>query len=360
MNKSIIVNAPALSTSGGLTILKQFLSACQARNEHFICFISNNINVEAPSNVRLIKLSKQNWLKRIYWDSFGLKRFLKKNNFSYHVCISLQNTTVNIDVPQLIYLHQPLPFSDYDWSFFNSKERIFFLYKRFYSFFIFMHLQKSTKFVVQTNWMKRALIEKFNVKNEIFVVKPNMYKLDTSDFVDKLDSEFWLFYPATPLIYKNHSVLIKALRLFINNNSNLKIKLLFTFLEDDCPELKKLISEHQLQGNVSFLGVLSPSLMVAYYKSSDLVLFPSYIETFGLPLAESAQLSKFIICSDLPYSRDVLNNYPNVEFVDYNDPFIWAETIQSFLIDKKLLINKDAIYQTPTNGWDDFFSLIER
>ena len=70
----------------------------------------------------------------------------------------------------------------------------------------------------------------------------------------------------------------------------------------------------------SFLGRLTPEEMKAVYSRSVLV-FPSYLETVGLPLLEAKALSRPIIAADLEYARESVGDYDEVHYfsaLDYD------------------------------------------
>jgi len=54
-----------------------------------------------------------------------------------------------------------------------------------------------------------------------------------------------------------------------------------------------------------------------YAKS--ILVFPSYVESFGLPLLEAKLTGTYIIASDTPFCREILNGYDNVEFFEEMD-----------------------------------------
>ncbi|WP_236300697.1 glycosyltransferase, partial [Enterobacter bugandensis] len=89
-----------------------------------------------------------------------------------------------------------------------------------------------------------------------------------------------------------------------------------------------------------------------------IIVFPSYIESYGLPLIEAASLGKKIICSDLPYSRDVLSGYEGAIFVDYNSEIDWAQEIHTALQQ-----GSDYHYKKFENdsrsSWPQFFELLK-
>ena len=92
------------------------------------------------------------------------------------------------------------------------------------------------------------------------------------------------------------------------------------------------------------------------YKLIDALVFPSTIETFGLPLIEAASMGKPIIASDLDYAREVLGQYKGVSFVPSDNAVAWSDEIMKLVINSKicyLLIELSA-----KSSWEEFLNLI--
>lgn len=53
-----------------------------------------------------------------------------------------------------------------------------------------------------------------------------------------------------------------------------------------------------------------------YYKKTDVLLFPSTLETWGLPITEFKSFQKPIILSKLPYAFETLGEYDKGIFFD--------------------------------------------
>ena len=121
---TIVVNATALRSGGALTILRQFTDNINAEIAKFILFVDDSIELSrVHNNIQIVKLNKTSMLARILWDRSGLNNWLKKNNVTPSLLISLQNTSVRLSAncPKVIYLHQPLPFSTKRWSIFKKE-----------------------------------------------------------------------------------------------------------------------------------------------------------------------------------------------------------------------------------------------
>ncbi|WP_270826616.1 glycosyltransferase [Aeromonas sp. Y318-1] len=358
----ILVNATALSSGGALTILRQFVTHAAFTNKKYIIFSPIGVSLEVHANITYVEVDTKSWLRRIWWDSFGLKRYIKQHNIESELCISLQNTSVNIGCQQLIYLHQPLPFTTVKYVF-NKQTIKYFLYKWFYKFFILLFVTKSTRFVVQTQWMKAALAQSGVAEGNISVFTPDIKLPDghhnkRSEQTQLLTSEqVTFFYPASSLFYKNHLLILDALALLNTRQVNKKSQFAVTLAIGDHPVFDEKVQQLGLSDNVVYLGVMSYEQVIEYYISADAVLFPSYIETFGLPLAEAGVLGKKIICADLPYSRDVLTGYQGASFLDYQDATKWADEMESVLGQQTVLqFSPLSFAQCAT--WKDFFDFI--
>lgn len=69
--------------------------------------------------------------------------------------------------------------------------------------------------------------------------------------------------------------------------------------------LETMISELGLGEQVIFLGDVAHDNMPTLYRGAEFSIFPSWIETFGLPVAESMACGTPVIASDIPASREV-------------------------------------------------------
>lgn len=346
MKKIIFVNNPAAKHGGALTILKEFIiEAAQKCRDDFLFYIFCTADLQEyeTENVKIVNdIKVRSWKERIYWDMNGLKKWSTENKIKPNLIISLQNTGVFgfKKIPKIIYLHQSIPYyKEFHWNPFKKQERIYWFYKHIYKQIIH-HSVKGNVVVLQTEWMKQRVIKehKLNEKN-LFVIRPkiSVLKVENQNEVIDANHEVKLFYPAAPEIYKNHKILIEAMKELKSRNKELNFHLYLTIdkKHPNVTELVECIERFQLDTQVSFVGQLSYKDVVQLYIQCDIVLFPSYLETFGLPLLEAAYLNKKIVAADLEYSREVLKNYNGVNFAEYNNPLSWENEILNAVFDQK-------------------------
>lgn len=362
----IVVNATATRSSGGLSILKQFIANIpkETNNKYYI-FIDPELKIKKTQYIIPISIDTKKWSQRIYWDSFGLKKWIKENNITPNLIISLQNTGINYnnEVPQLIYYHQLLPLSKHRWNILKKDELILFIYKHFYSFFVSLYIHKNTSFVVQIPSTKKTFIEKFKVEaDKVYVIPPEIPQIDNKNICEHLfgDNKKHFIYPATLFVYKNHLILLKALSILKKKDRKCfdNILIHFTINEKDAGNLKNLIIKYGIEQSIIFEDTIPYKQLLSYYKSMNALLFPSYIESFGLPLLEAAACGVPIIAANLPYAHDVIDLYEGNHFVDYNDAEGWANAIIERYNKKENY--KPFTYPSGRGNWKTFFNLIEQ
>ena len=349
--QTIVVNATALDRSGALTILKQFIESVPLDANEYLIFISEIVDLKCTQrNIRLIPIAGVKSLhKRFMWDFSGLNKWLEINKVNCIATISLQNTNCRIkgNLPNFVYYHQSIPFIDIKWNIFKSEERALWFYKNIYPFFVKFFINDKTEFFVQLDFIKESFSKKFDVaKSKIHVVAPKIV-LPTFNGEITMDVEkdtINLFYPASSFFYKNHQCLFDALSILNNKRFILYLT---------CEKEEFVILPENVE--IRFLGIITFEQVLQMYTLCDALLFPSYIETYGLPLIEAASFGKTIIAADLPYAKEVLAGYEGVQFVDYTDAHLWATAIGS-------LGNKN-IYKSFSRlnlkSWESLFEIIK-
>ncbi|MBI6487224.1 glycosyltransferase [Proteus mirabilis] len=362
---NIVINATALKSGGALSILKQFIDNTNELDIYHI-IISSEIYSTLPRKNNIIYHVKDNnsFLQRIYWDSFSFKRYVLKKNINADIIISLQNTSINFkNKPQLIYLHQGLFLHEKRWSFIKKEEIKYAIYKYIYPFFIFLHTTRDTTFVVQTQWMKDSLIKRFSIDpKKIYNLKPTVILPEELSGTFKnivgisKKNEKFIFYPATNETYKNHVFLLESFRDYLKKNQDSKLKLILTLNREDNKKILNLLKKNKiLDKHVIFLGSLSYEDVIILYNASNAIMFPSSIESFGLPLIEAAYLGKKIISLKTSFSQEILNNYLGVTFLK-KDLSLWSKEFEK--IEKKEMISYPSYKSEYVSEWNIFFKLI--
>jgi glycosyltransferase involved in cell wall biosynthesis len=109
---------------------------------------------------------------------------------------------------------------------------------------------------------------------------------------------------------------------------------------------------------IQSLGKIPYNSVVYLYKNIDILLFPSYIETLGLPLIEAASLGLPVLASDLPFAKEVLDGYEGVSYIDCRNAEAWGDEILKRSFNQKM---KHPPYHIHTKkSWDELFRIIKQ
>ena len=100
-----------------------------------------------------------------------------------------------------------------------------------------------------------------------------------------------LFYPAAGYAHKNHKIFEGLLS---RDLDGLIDRLVLTVPSERFSDAPKWLS---------CVGQLSPAECLAEYQRADGLVFPSVLESYGLPLVEAMVMGIPIIAADLPYAR---------------------------------------------------------
>ena len=135
-------------------------------------------------------------------------------------------------------------------------------------------------------------------------------------------------YVASGDPHKNHSRLIEAWVLL--SLEGIYPLLYLTIDEKIYPELCELINskKDKFNLNVENLGSLPHSYIMNMYCKVDALIFPSLVESYGLPLIEARVKGLSIIASELDFVRDVVS--PDQTF-DPLSPLSISRSIQRFM-----------------------------
>lgn len=103
-----------------------------------------------------------------------------------------------------------------------------------------------------------------------------------------------LFYPAAGYPHKNHALLWSAA-------ASAGWQQVVQTLVMTLPDANGAIGSQGIQAT----GRLNPPAMRDQYAQADALVFPSFAESYGLPIVEAMWLGLPVLCADLPYAHDL-------------------------------------------------------
>tara|TARA_Y100000768_G_C23971723_1_gene680889 strand:+ start:426 stop:1547 length:1122 start_codon:yes stop_codon:yes gene_type:complete len=366
VKKTVFVVNLSKDKKGSLNTFFQALDAIQLKEKDYECYVFcrlEEILKYQSKNIHVVLL-ELNKFKRFFFESKFLRIWSKKNNIYADLVISLQNTSIKYfkNIPQIILLQQSIPLSNTKWNLLKKAHLRMWFYKHIYPFFIRRYINNQTTIIVPTKWMRNTIIKKWGMKkDQVKVVYSQFRSINQDDFTDiGLDnSKFHIFYPSNSAPHKNHTMLILA---FVELKKKYplvfkNIILYLTLNKNDSFEIESLVDKHKFDNNILFEGEMDYSRVLSFYKFSNLLAWPSFIESFGLPLLEAARFGIPIIASDLPYAREVISGYKGVKYVNHKNPTEWADAIVDAYSKKSKHQEYIPVFDS---DWSDFIKIINQ
>lgn len=343
----IVVNDIAASTGGAMTVLRDFYRCvCENDTENEWIFLLGDRYFEETENVKIIPMPeiKKSGIKKVLFDFVTGRKFISA--LCPDVVVSMQNIiTFGIKVPQMTYIHQSIPFQTAKkFSFFKGRERKLAVIQHLIGRIIKRSAKKSDRVIVQTQWMKEAVCRLCRIPaDRVSVVMPQVKPFNIAS-VPAFDSSAF-FYPTAPAMYKNNDTLFAASEQLAQKGLNFTVT--------------TTLPVEKSREHIACVGRLPYDEVVARYYASTLV-FPSYIETFGYPLAEARQAGAIVLASDTAFSHEVLAEYPNAYFFDPFKPQELAALMEQVLRGEIVRQDVPAVQTAQRDSWSEVIDIVRR
>lgn len=313
----ILVLYVAAEFGGALTILNQYYHEAFDQTENRWFFMIGKPKLQETEHIQVLRFPwvKKSWFHRLFFDAFYCRKIIRK--IKPDEIVSLQNIIVpHVNVKQTLYIHQVLPFIDKRYKL--IEDPLFWIYQNIIGKKIYRSIRNADKVVVQTKWMKEACLKKVSTDPDKITVNPPVVNIKTDRTFQQEKGPVIFFYPANGMEYKNHRVIVEAVFNLVRKGMD-GFKVVFTLDRNKFKHIRALadtVNKEELP--VEFIGRITQEEVYGYYSRSVLV-FPSYMETFGLPLLEAKIHKSPILASDCPFSHELLEDYTDVRYFDYKD-----------------------------------------
>lgn len=335
-SRHLVVSAVNFSEGGPLTVLVEGLDAAASTlgEEWRITALVHDETLITNERVETIAYpqSKTSWIRRLRleWWSFGaLSRELKPD-----LWVSLHDMTPRVVARrQAVYCHNPSPF--YRASLTEARfDPRFFLFNKLYMQLYKLFIRRNFAVIVQQSWLRDAFCKATRHPN-IVVAYPG--DGSARDVITKpvgasglrrptADNPLRLLYPSLPRVFKNMEVLCEAV-IRLPDAARRLVELRLTLDGSENAWAQEILRRYGNVPGLSFIGRQDRASMTREYEACDAVLFPSRLETWGLPISEAKSFRKPLLVADLPYASETVGTYTDVSFVAADDAAMWADRI---------------------------------
>lgn len=367
MKKNIVISAINFTEGGPLTILNDCLLTLNnliAYNESYrvIAFVYDKKKCFYPNITYIeIKKAKNSWLNRLVIEYYYFKKYSKR--IKPYLWLSLHDITPNvISEKRCVYFHNPTPFyklkiSDIYFS------QVVLLFTLLYRFLYKINVKQNDFIIVQQDWLRDSFAKLIGVeKNKIVVSKPTNSNLTNLPILKGNNNNkiFTFFYPSYPRSFKNFEIICEAVVLLKNKGINC-FEIFLTIDGNENRYSKWVYNKYRNLNNVFFIGLLSRDQVESFYKKTDCLLFPSKLETWGLPISEFISYDKPMLLADLPYAYETASNANKVSFFNPENANELADKMETLIKGDFKFLNmcpNKVISEPFFNTWPELLSFL--
>lgn len=361
MKPIIVISAINLRNGGPLSILQDCLFCLHSEllsQYKVIALVHDKTLLSDVEGIEFIEFpaSASSYLCRLYYEYIYFNKLSKQ--LKPYLWLSLHDISPNVEADiRAVYCHNPSPFFKMS-SKELFKEPAFTLFNLFYKIIYRINIGKNDYVIVQQNWLREQFKKLYKI-NSVVVAYPNV-EVRGSNQISKSDVKSYSFvFPTLARFFKNIDVIIDAVKI-INQQNTGGFSVTITVDGTENKYARQLVAYAQGVDNIKFTGRISREEVFDLYKQSDCLIFPSKLETWGLPITEFKLFRKPMLVADLPYAHETVGNYKKVDFFKADDAEQLAKCMlkriegdQCFAGNVAIVVKRDF-----TQSWSELFSLL--
>jgi glycosyltransferase involved in cell wall biosynthesis len=338
------INALSLHQGGGLVLLKSLIKSLN-KDERYVLVLDSRVSFSEDilkTNMK-VKYVKRNIFHRFFYEVWFRLNISNEDKF-----FSLTNLPpiFRLKSKTILYVHNRY-LVERDLV---TQKKFLLDFRVFVERWILKFFSSNVdNFFVQTYSMKELLINRIP-KNSNVHLAPFLTTFESHEKFFNGDSfngeKYDFLYVSSGEFHKNHIKLFEAWQMLADEG--IYPSLCLTLNRNNSPELCFLVDKLKADGlNIFNVGIVEQKAIRSLYDSSVALIYPSKMESFGLPLLEASYLGMPILASELDFVRDLVDP---TEVFDPNTSKSIARAVKRFL---KIESSRPAISDAKT-----FFSEI--
>jgi len=361
----VLISGVNLVEGGPLSIMKDAVKvfAEEYLNRYKLVLLVNNKNLfselinEPGIEFHEYAYPKKSWLLKLWFEYVHCRSISK--TIRPDLWFSIHDVTPSVVTKnKIVYCHNPAPFYKIRLKEIWNEKTLFFFHF-FYSFIYRINIKTNKFIIVQQDWLRQEFRKRYKVDN-IIVAYPDIH---TPSSVIKNDiqndgSDFKFFYPALPRSFKNFEVVLEAAELLKNRQPGFEV--IFTFDGSENSYSEKLVTKYRTNKHTKFIGRQTRERTLQLYNECSCLIFPSKMETWGLPITEMKYFNKPMLVADERYAHETVGDYDKACFFETtNAPALAAlmeKAIESSLQFHGLTYKRPQ--QPFVQSWKELYELI--
>lgn len=299
--------------------------------------------------------SRNSYINRIYYEYVYFRKLSKQ--IAPFLWISLNDITPNVTAKkQVVYCHNPSLFFKA-----NLKDLYFdpmiYLFTLFYKFLYRINIKKNNYVIVQQNWINNEFKRIYRIKN-VLTAYPFL-NFNSKVINNSKNNPYIFFFPSVPRSFKNLEVIGEAVKILKTKNI-LEFSVILTLDGSENRYSRYIKKKYSSSNEIKFIGRVSRDEVFNIYENANCLIFPSKLETWGLPITEFKCYNKPIIVSDLPYAHETVGDYDKVCFFNPDSPKELASIMGKAINGDNSVFNKHQAgnHKPDANNWMELLEII--
>ncbi|MDC8784108.1 glycosyltransferase [Roseateles koreensis] len=311
--QTVVISAVNFTEGGPLTVLRESLAAAVRTlpdDWDIVAVVHCKTLIDLP-RIRVVEIpdAKRAWWRRLRWEWLGALQLSRE--LQPDLWLSLHDITPRVLAKrQAVYCHNPAPF-------YKLKPRemllepTLLLFNLFYARLYRTLIQRNHHVIVQQEWLRQEFLRRFG-QLPMVVAHPSLDTLPQHGRI-RTNSPCIFLYPALARVFKNLEILGEA-AVLLHKRGVTGFEIRMTVDGSENRYARWLKDRYGKTPGISFLGRQDSIQMQSHYREANALVFPSRLETWGLPITEAKQHGLPMLVADAPYARETVSTYDLVSF----------------------------------------------
>lgn len=367
--KTIVISAVNLNRGGTLTILRECLAYLSKRAEtkdyRVVALVYKKELADYPG-IEYIEMQwpKKYWMSRL-WCEYVFMKKISAELAPVFLWLSLHDTTPTVAAQRrAVYCHNPFPFYKWKLSECLLAPKIV-LFALFSKYIYLKGIHRNNYVIVQQAWIKQQFIRLFYLDPKKIIVAPPL-----GPFVEKVEpnntgsrnGKYCFFFAAAPNTHKNFECICRAAKALEKTIGKDKFEVCLTLKGNENVYARWLnFVWGRKVSSLRFVGYLDKKKLYKYYAECDCLIFPSKVETWGLPITEFAAFNKPMLLADLPYAHETVAGYDKVHFFNPESCWMLASQMKSLVEGNNIMLKhagSNVIAEPLAKSWQELFNML--
>ncbi|MBZ9625184.1 glycosyltransferase [Clostridium sp. FP2] len=180
--------------------------------------------------------------------------------------------------------------------------------------------------------MREEFIQKYKLKS-VIVARPTVAisEVVNTNYSNEQKNKYKFIYPSYPRFFKNFEVVCMACEI-LEGKGITAYEVFLTIDGNENKYSKDLKKRYGKLRSVNFMGLQERKHLFNLYGAADCMIFPSKLESWGLPISEFKGTGKSMLVADLPYAHETIGTYDKVCFFNPDNSVELAKLMEKEIL----------------------------